>query len=211
MVQYQQLTKFDLKARKWQRIVSPQQCRLVVTTENPPSSHFWTHTLASALGTSERPPAMPLQDRLLPARLPRFVCPGWISCWQLLIRLLADLLSNARLRARSHGRPGKIPLLNLHLRQSSIPWAEPLRAGEWHLPSSPGRTAPVPVWATWALGSVLPFQTPFLCLWLGLQLPVLWRHLTVFRFQPRAQILWPAPDPAFLICLENRFCFVFIA
>lgn len=53
VVQYQCVTKYDWKARKWKHVTSPQHCHLVASTGNSPPSHFWPNTRAShCTGTS---------------------------------------------------------------------------------------------------------------------------------------------------------------
>lgn len=48
MAQCQRLTKYDGRARQWRCIASSQRCYSVATTGNPPPSHFWPNTVASA-------------------------------------------------------------------------------------------------------------------------------------------------------------------
>lgn len=92
-----------------------------------------------------RPLAPHLQNYpFFPASLSKFRYPGGISCWQLLIMLLVDLPIYALLRARSQGRPGKIPFLSPHFSWSAISLTEPFRGGELLTSSSPGWTAPSP-------------------------------------------------------------------
>jgi len=119
--------------------------------------------------------------------------------------LLVDLLIYAALRAR---RPGKVP-----------PPSKPTSRTKWHLCSRafqrtpavltrfPRSESPVPAWAARAISSSPSLQTPSSCLWVFLQLPVLWQCLTLFRFQSSAQIHRPTLDRPFLICLERRFLF----
>lgn len=198
VVTYQQLIKYNLKCLGGSILLVPStvtwllapETLLLYTSDQIP----WLQPGREQ--AAQRPLALHLQNYpFFPARLSNFRYPGRISCWQLLIMLLVDLPIYALFRARSQGKPGKIPFLSPHFSWVPSPWQDLSEEGSNSHPVLQDGQPPVPAWANWTLDCFLSLQTLSFCLWVFLRLPVLWQYLAIFDFHSRAQIHWLAPDP----------------